>query len=190
MHSWSPLAVLNGRIRCLAVAAGLILAVLGQCQSLRAQPAVVDENALKLAFIFNFITFTEWPARNTAESDIRLCALGGEALGGALNALDGRVANTRIIQVKRVSTVNEAQQCDLLFIDPMGGRVPAPFLGELGDSPVLTVSDAENFAKSGGMIGLLKRNNRIAFEINLATATRAGLRFSAKLLNLAIVVPQ
>ena len=53
---------------------------------------------------------------------------------------------------------------------------------------VLTVSDGQDFARRGGMIGLVRGENRITFEINLRTAREAGLDPGAPLLELASVV--
>jgi hypothetical protein len=181
------LAVRRGRFRCFAAAIALAVAMLAWSQPARTQ--AVDENALKVAFVFNFITFTEWPEATSVANEFQLCFLEG-GLGGALATLEGRMAKSRPIRLKRVGMIEDARRCELLYIDSLGGSVPPSLLTGLRGASVLTVSDAENFARGGGMIGLVKRNNRIAFEINTAAATQAGLRFSAKLLNLATVVGQ
>ena len=53
---------------------------------------------------------------------------------------------------------------------------------------VLTVSDIENFAQSGGIIGFINIEDKVRFEINVNAAERADLEISAKLLNLAKIV--
>jgi hypothetical protein len=49
----------------------------------------------------------------------------------------------------------------------------------------LTISDIPNFAERGGNIGLIYRENKVQFEINLASIRIAGLRLSSQMLNLA-----
>jgi len=50
---------------------------------------------------------------------------------------------------------------------------------------VVTVSDNPGFINQGGMIGLVKYNNRLAFEVNLDATNAVGIRISAKILELA-----
>ena len=58
-------------------------------------------------------------------------------------------------------------------------------LRAVGQWPVLTVSDAPDFAAAGGIIGLRERTGRIRFDINQGAAKRAGLSLSSQLLRLA-----
>jgi hypothetical protein len=53
------------------------------------------------------------------------------------------------------------------------------------DMPVFTVSDADNFAESGGVAQLILEKERMRFAVNVPAATRARLQLSSKLLSLA-----
>ena len=78
--------------------------------------------------------------------------------------------------------------CHILFIsEPEKNRLRS-ILAELKQSPVLTVSDIENFAQHGGMIALVKAEQQVRFEINSIALRHAGLAISSKLLELARVV--
>jgi hypothetical protein len=61
-------------------------------------------------------------------------------------------------------------------------------LAALDKSAVLTVSDIPRFSQRGGMIQFVQENNKIRFEVNLASATAAGLSLSSELLKVAIIV--
>jgi len=61
-------------------------------------------------------------------------------------------------------------------------------LASTGTLPILTVGEADQFAKNGGAIGFCTEDNKIRFEVNLDAAGKAGLRISAKLLALAKTV--
>ena len=52
----------------------------------------------------------------------------------------------------------------------------------------LTVSDAENFARRGGMIRFVNENNKVRLRINVGAAREAGLTISSKLLRPAEIV--
>ncbi|MBI1776245.1 MAG: YfiR family protein [Proteobacteria bacterium] len=156
-----------------------------------AQAAGVDENALKAAFLYNFITFTEWPHQKLQPNDdapFRLCVYGQDALGAALRALEAKTVNGRSLSTARVGSTAEAHKCNLLYIENFDGRPAEAMLSELSADGVLTVGEEARFAELGGIIALVKRNNRVAFVINMDAASRAGLKFSSKLLSLATVI--
>ena len=50
---------------------------------------------------------------------------------------------------------------------------------------VLTVSDAEGFARDGGMVGFVREGMQLRFDINREAARRGQLRLSAELLKVA-----
>lgn len=53
-------------------------------------------------------------------------------------------------------------------------RIP-DLLRIAANSPLLTVSDCDGFAASGGVIGFMTIDDRVRFQINNAAATHAGL---------------
>ena len=53
---------------------------------------------------------------------------------------------------------------------------------------MLTVGEADHFARRGGMIGFFLEDNRVRLEVNRGAAERAGLRLSSKLLAVARLV--
>jgi hypothetical protein len=61
------------------------------------------------------------------------------------------------------------------------GRLEAIF-ERLKGSHVLTVGDTLGFAKTGGMINFVIKNERVSFEVNLEAVRRTALDISYKLL--------
>ena len=61
-------------------------------------------------------------------------------------------------------------------------------LDSLGRKPILTVSDADNFARMGGMIRFLREDERIGLRINTTAVKKAQLVISSKLLRLSDIV--
>jgi len=51
------------------------------------------------------------------------------------------------------------------------------------------VADAEGFARAGVMVGLVRSEARIGFEVNLAATREAGLRMAPGFLQLVKLVP-
>ncbi len=66
-------------------------------------------------------------------------------------------------------------------------RVP-DILSVFKNRPVLTVSDADDFASQGGIIEFFTDKSRIRLRINLDAADAAKLTISSKLLRVAEVV--
>jgi hypothetical protein len=51
--------------------------------------------------------------------------------------------------------------------------------------PVLTVSDADVFARQGGAIALVRADGRLQFDINIDVLNRAGLKPHSQMMRLA-----
>jgi YfiR/HmsC-like len=170
----------------LAVIAALTLA----CFSVAQTPATA-EYELKVAFLFHFAQFVDWPpeAFKDANSPLTYCTIGNDPLHGALDAsLNGKTIGARSFRVLHFKQPQEIQGCQVLFIGAEEKELlPAILAGVKGNS-VLTVGESEHFAGGGGMIGFLLEENKIRFEINLEAAKKAKLKISSKLLVLAKTV--
>jgi hypothetical protein len=149
--------------------------------------AELSEAQIESAYIFNFIKFVEWPdSAVKSGGNIRLCIMGNDELQTLLATLNGRdVGEYRLQVVPSGDGMEHIGTCHVLYIDQQETRRFVPILKSLGERPVLTISDIPNFAERGGNIGLVYRENRVLFEINLASARIAGLRLSSQMLNLA-----
>lgn len=160
-------------------------AVLLACAGLAAASpaAAVSEYELKAAFLYNFASFTEWPP--AAAPGMRVCVLGQDPFGLALDGLQGKTVQGVALEVRRVNTAAEARACRILFIGIDSADELAAALAVLRASPVLTVADSKDAARRGVMIGLVTDGGRIGFEINAGVTREAGLVLSSKLLRLA-----
>ena len=150
------------------------------------------EYQLKAVFLFNFAQFVEWPASAFPEPDtpLSICILGEDPYGRYLDeTVRGETVANHPLTVRRYRTVEEIRGCHILFVS----RQEQGHLGEILDSlqghSVLTVSDAEGFARRGGMIRFVTDHNRIRLRINLEAAKAANLTLSSKLLRPAQIVP-
>jgi len=167
--------------------ARLFLVLLLAGTSLQVCRAEYSELQIESAYVFNFIKFVEWPADTIKNGDkIRLCVIGNADMQTSLFTLNGRKAGAYELQIMSRSEGGEGLgDCHVLYIDEQEQRHLVPILKSLGNKPVLTISDIPNFAERGGNIGLLYRDNKVLFEINLASTRKAGLRLSSQMLNLA-----
>lgn len=146
------------------------------------------EYQLKAAFIYNFVQFVDWPASAfpSAQSPVVLATVGADPFQGALDqAAAGKSAGRRPLLVKHFAQAADVNRCQLLFIAAGQEDQLAAARTRLGDAPVLTVGESEEFIRAGGMIRFYQEDNRLRFEINPSAAHKAGLRISSRLLKLA-----
>lgn len=151
-----------------------------------AEGAVRSEYEVKAGFLYNFARFVEWPTENTEV--FYLCILGVDPFGPVIDAIEKRDVRGRHVKVIRQQVFQPGMQCDLVFISDSERNTLPQLLADLARQPILTISDIEGFAEQGGMIELAQNEKRIQFLINHSAARAAGLRVSAKLLELARTV--
>jgi hypothetical protein len=155
------------------------------------EPAVSKEYQIKAAFIFNFVKFVEWPetAFANANDPIHIGVLGEDPLGTALDQIvKGEKIHDRRLVVERSNNVEDLKNCHLLFISRSERTKVKDIITNLGQVPVLTVSDIEGFAGNGGAIRLYLEDNKVRFEINPSIAKKLNLKMSSQLLNLGKIV--
>jgi hypothetical protein len=149
-------------------------------------PAMADEVEAKVeaAYLYHLTKFVDWPA--LPPDEFRICVMGAEAVGRLMPDLSGRKVRDRALKIE-VEAVADPSACQILFIGRGDKRQP-DLLRRLGGAAVLTVGNAEDFARSGGIVGYYFDEGRIKLEINLDAARAANLRISAKLLEVARTV--
>jgi len=147
------------------------------------------EYQVKAAFVYNFIKFVEWPLRgqggNVTEDTVRLCVLGDPPDKATFAALDGQEIMGKRLSLVFLQGPEESRGCQVLFLPSTVSNKLPEVLEVLQGQPTLTIGDTEGYARRGVMINMYLDNKRVRFEINAETSGAAGLRISAKLLNLA-----
>ena len=156
-----------------------------------AQATTPREYQIKAVFLFNFLQFVEWPdtAFSGDSGPIRIGILGDDPFGAALEeTVRNESIHKRPLVIERSHRLEDLMDCHLLFISKSEGRRMDEILGLLGDRPVLSVSEADGFARHGGMIAFYLEGKKVRFEINPAIARRRGLKMSSELLGLGRIV--
>ena len=150
-----------------------------------------SEYAVKAAFLFNFTKFIEWSSdqSNKEDSLLQICVIGKNPFNKELeNIFEGKKVEGKSIKVSYAKSVEEALLCDVAFIAKSEENALDRILKVLAKSAILTVSDIDDFAERGGIIGFYVEENRIRFKINADLAKETGLLISSKLLRLARIV--
>ncbi len=159
---------------------------------------VADEDLVKATVVFKLAKFVYWPDRVFAApaTPLTFCVLGQTPVTEALRENEGRWLQGRPVQVKVIEgdavkdymSCQSCQSCHLLFVNASDQACFERIQLQLTSRPILTVGDAEGFARKDGMIGLMRIERRLRFEIDLAKVHQADLAISAPLLQLADIV--
>ncbi len=171
----------------LVIAAGLLGARPAQARSDpgRAEPTAQQVEAV---FLFYFSQFVDWPpsAFAAAGSPIVIGVLGDDPFGDALDqAVAGERVNGRPVVVRHLNGIAEATGCHILYISSSEAPRLLQILSALKGHNVLTVSDLDHFAQSGGMIRFVLIDQHVRLRVNAQAAQAAGLKLSSKLLRAA-----
>jgi hypothetical protein len=145
----------------------------------------VTQPALRAAFLYNFVKFTEWTG-DVSSGPLTICIVEDSALENALTDLvDGSSINGRAVLISRTGRL---RACHLVYLGATEPERAASILDELQGASVLTVSAGYDFVRLGGIVGLVVEQGRMRFAINPDAAQRAGLRLSSRLLRLAKIL--
>jgi len=150
-----------------------------------------SEYEIKAAYLYNVTKFIRWPSHTVHDRDTETfhsCILGLNLFGDAFHkARDKSGADDNVV-VRNIDSVPKQGGCHVLFISQSEVNQLSQLLQSVAALPILTVSDIEGFAIGGGCIELATIDNKAVFSVNLQSANRARLKFSAQLLELAKVV--
>ena len=179
LHKWA----INCLINMLVLFAPAI--ALAQEQSLQ-----LYEQKIKAGIVYNLLKYTAWPPSviPNQRGKIQLCILGDDPFDGYLSPLEGRTAQQIPISITQLQNIDDAAECNVVIIH----RNQAPNLGQLlqylNKKHILTVSDIEHFAQTGGMVELAKEGEKISLHINTSAISNAQLTIQGPMLKLAKIV--
>lgn len=147
------------------------------------------EYRVKAAYLLNFTRYVEWPTPPSSGGHLSICVMGTDPFGRILDAtVAGKTVQGRPLEVRRVQSGPEARGCEVVFVSKEMWRRDPGTLKALESAGSLTVGESEQFARSGGIIGFVIRDETVRFVVNDAARDRAGLRISSRMLSLAAAI--
>jgi len=171
------------------VTGAILVCLFFHTQPLQAQTTPVsNEYRVKAVFLYNFTQFVEWPATSfsSANAPFVIGILGDDPFGASI---DETVANEKIgghqLVVQRFRDVKDVKNCQILFINYADAERVKENLLLFTNHNTLTVGEAPNFVKTGGMIRFFTEKNKIRLQINPEAAKAAELTISSKLLRVS-----
>ncbi len=146
----------------------------------------VGEYELKAAFMYKFAQFTEWS--NSVVDPFFICVVGNDPFDNTLQMLDGKKINHASIVTQHPTTLENAKNCQVIFLNPSNSQQLKQWQAGLKTLPILTISENPEAWNFDVMIVLSTEPNRISFSINRSAARNVGMDFRAQLLELASIL--
>jgi hypothetical protein len=147
------------------------------------------EQEIKAGLLYNFLKYTQWPdAHAQSAGNIVVCLFGGDPFDGHLQPMAGRTVNQHAIEIHAIHNPQDMAACSLVFVHANEKPNWPQLQKTLAGKDILTVSDFDGFAASGGMIEFIRADNRIGIKINIDAVNAAHLTVQDRLLKLASAV--
>jgi len=170
--------------------AALLIVVLAT--SAQAAPLLSDSAAgrrVMVDYIVHFAHHVQWPIEvfSGTGAPFRICVMGGDEMRDPLaeRLSHHRVAG-RPVALERVAMgeLMRARSCQILVLGTMERASLVKAVGALEFFPVLTVSDADRFAATGGIVGFTGSGDHMALQLNKTMLDRAELKMGDSLFRL------
>jgi hypothetical protein len=168
----------------------IVLKWLAYCLLLSASPTHANspsEYQVKAAFLYNLARMVEWP-NESASAPLVMCFMGEDVFGSTTDGIANKTIRNRTLVFRKNTTLRDIEVCHILYISPSELNNVTAIAKTLASRAILTVGDVEEFTEHGGMVNLIRDNERINIEVNLKRAEKSGLKISSRLLTLAKIV--
>ena len=140
--------------------------------------------------ILNFIKNIEWP-KEYQSGDFVIGVLGRANVSNDLMLFaKNRTVDDRKIVIKRYSSIwaRGIDKCHVLFVTASSKNDMRLIKRQLGNAPILLITEKEGLAKKGSCINFVTVGRSMKFELNESALKQVGLKPSTRLLRLAIVI--
>lgn len=176
----------------LRIAVGAILVACGANVSAQDQDSSdTSEYLIKAGYVYNFAKLVEWPAAVAQKSRaIVIGVLGNDGFAAVLErVVDGKKIDGRPFLVKRLKNREfTGCGCHILFVSAAESVRADEIIQFQNAGSVLTISEAPDFARRGGVVAFVLQDSRVRFAVNVDAASQASLTISSRLLALATIV--
>jgi hypothetical protein len=155
--------------------------------------AALSPEAVKAAFLVNFVRFTDWPKGNPAEiAPYSIGVSGNRQIEDELIRLaDRQLVRGHRLRIVRIKSPADLAGLHVAYFDTATAEIEGmpghEALALLRTRPVLTISDDPGFLAAGGIIRIFREGKAVRFEIAPQAAREAGLVLSSRLLALASI---
>ncbi len=138
-------------------------------------------------YVFKFCSFVRFPAERTS-GDFVIAVVGDANFVAQLEkTVAGKSVGSQAIKVKSIDEAREIGNAQLVYVPETQSKKLTKILDAVRGKATLIVSKGSGLAQAGSHINIFTNGDK-KFEINRTAAESAGLKFSADLLKLAVVL--
>ncbi|MEJ2157300.1 MAG: YfiR family protein [Desulfobacteraceae bacterium] len=151
------------------------------------QIAAANPYRVEAAFLRNFAHYVTWPpqAFDQDSTPWHIGILGPDPFRDFLElTFEGRTEQGRSFKIFRASRLDQLPPCHIVFIAFQNAVKRRAALNKLKDRPVLTVGEASDFLKEGGIIRF-QVGDRVGMSVNLDQARSSSLSIQTKMLEVS-----
>lgn len=174
--------------RCaISACAALLLGTLCASLPAEAQVSSTEEYRLKLAFLFNFAKFVEWPADAfpSPQAPLNICIVGRDPFDAELERqVTERNLYGHPVAIRTVRANDDFGGCHLIFLPASSDGLLPGVLKRL-DGSAITVGESAGFVARGGVVNFVVEGTNLRFAVNISAAQRTRCRISSRVLALA-----
>lgn len=158
----------------------LVSTVLCLWHSSAAKESPDRELQIKVAYLYHFTKFTEWPSVSPV---FHYCVYEDADFTNLLRqSYSNKTIGEASIEVKNINTQTKLDDCQLIYFSQ---AAPAGFLEKIGKLAILSVGTQQDFTELGGIIYLFEEDQKLRFFVNNTAASKAGLNISSQLFKLS-----
>lgn len=152
-----------------------------------AQPATARDYEVKAGFLIKFTQYTDWPSNTFAgtNASVIIGVVGGDPVLQQIDLEARGVTIPHPVQVRRITRIEEATNCHVVFISGSESRTEAVWLEALKGKAILTVGDSDLSIEHGAVMRFVLRNRNVQFEASLAAAEENRLTLNERMLAVA-----
>lgn len=161
---------------------GMVASVVLLCGTAGAADYAEDE--IKAALVLNLALYTEWPHEDE-EGALDVCLVGFPRPETFERVLHRQVIRDRPVDVRPVKPAGDLRDCRVVFVRSVGDGPRSAILERSRELSILAIGEDEDFLAQGGHVALLREDDRVRFDVNLASLEEARIRLSSRVIRLA-----
>lgn len=154
----------------------------------RAGAATAHERTFKAAFLYKFLSYTEFPAHafSDAGAPFVIGVAGSDEMAKEVaRIVAGRAINGRAVSVQLLHEGEAAAPVHLLFVAGHDCAKVVRVLRQWSPAPILLVSECGHGLQAGSTINFKVIERQVRFDVSLDAAEKSNIKLSSRLLSVA-----
>lgn len=146
--------------------------------------------AVHARFVYHFVKYLNWPAASKSNNrlPIVLGVMGNKNMYSELaQACAGKKIEDRPLEVRTITTIQEATQCQLVFLGDKENDQLNALVKAIQNDPTVLVCESPGSITAGADINFVVKEERLRFELNTSRLQKKSIQVASELKRLAII---